>query len=105
MFLRFKVRQVLSHRGSAHRGMVMLSMLAIVSVLFSFQNCAEPLRLEGEEFATKADGYSFGYSVKADTLAYMSCSGRQKVFFFFFFLFSCKLCFYGCFNYGIGLSS
>lgn len=55
-----------------------LSLTIFLLVVFSFQNCAEPLQIEEEDFASKADTYPFAYETKIDTFSYMSCSGFEN---------------------------
>lgn len=51
---------------------------SFVVVILSFQNCADPLQIEEENFASKADVYPFAFESKIDTFSYMSCSGFEN---------------------------
>jgi hypothetical protein len=50
-------------------------LIVFVSIILIFQNCAEPLQMNEESAASKADIYPFGFETKIDTFSYMSCAG------------------------------
>lgn len=45
-----------------------------LTVLITFQNCADPLEFAGEDAIGQDIGIPFAFDVKVDTLSYMSCS-------------------------------
>lgn len=51
-----------------------------LSVLFVFQNCAEPLELSETDASTYSDSLPFAYDTKVDTFAYMSCNTESQDF-------------------------
>lgn len=52
-----------------------LVLLMVVSLLFGFQNCADPLELANEDNASFNKKLPFAFDTAVDTLSYMSCSG------------------------------
>lgn len=51
-----------------------LAIATVISVLFVFQNCADPLQFTGQDALSVTDSLPFAFDEKVDTISYMSCS-------------------------------
>ncbi len=71
--MRFKMRHNLKKNYSV--------ILIFLTILLSFQNCAEPLQIEDQSYGSKSDTYPFAFETKVDTFAYMSCAGFETTTF------------------------
>ncbi|MCB0355913.1 MAG: hypothetical protein KDD40_02840, partial [Bdellovibrionales bacterium] len=65
--MRFNLKQKLKWKH--------FTFLMFMTVLLSFQNCADPLEINEEDTSSKYENYPFAYDTKIDSFAYMSCSG------------------------------
>lgn len=54
--------------------MTLSATFCCATILFVFQNCADPLEFAGQDAMIQDANLPFAYEVKVDTLSYMSCS-------------------------------
>lgn len=80
-----------------------IALYLFLAVVFSFQNCADPLPSGAEDadsISAKADKYPFAFDTKIDTFSYMSCSGTSDSVFNNQALYTFKT---GAYNAGSGV--